>query len=275
MENIPMPIKVILWIFFFPIMLIAFLATKITENSPGESAENLKELIMENRCPNCGREMQVSLQNGQTYYACPKYCLSYVVKTLPKYYKSNYFDERESEKRFKITEPYIYDYNVKTRHYDSDVGGMRGAVTPDRAKKITEAFDALRTRTLVDLPITEEAFKDAIEGGKKLIHDKCPLCDTLIMKKTAFVKGYGDTVTKMVRTGYGEYTFKNEYVGTYDQNVVSYTCGCGIKYRLSENEIDGMYYKRYSTDNDLDALQRACAFSEICTSKRTWFSRVD
>ena len=83
-------------------------------------------------------------------------------------------------------------------------------------------------------------------------------------------------MTKLAKTGYGEYTFKTDYVGTRDQNIVTYVCGCqGVSYRLTEYEENGMYYKKYSTTADNDRLQRACAFSEIYTAKRTWLKQSD
>jgi hypothetical protein len=217
--------------------------------------------------------MQPTQQANQLYYSCPKHCLYYVIRTEPKHYKSNYFDERETEKRFKITAPFVSGFGISERHYDSDVGGETGVVSRGNARNIEKAFDELRTKTLVDIPITEDKFRQAIADGKQLIEwNKCPLCETFITKKTNFVKGYGDNVTKMVKTGYGEYTFKTEYVGTYDSNVVTYTCGCGINFSLNEGEIDGMFYKKYSTTASDDRLQRACAFSEIYSKKKTWYT---
>jgi hypothetical protein len=124
-----------------------------------------------------------------------------------------------------------------------------------------------------DTPITEEAFKKEIEAGRELINNKCPVCDKMIVKNTRLLKGYGENVTKMVRTGYNEYTFKTTYEGTYDQNVVTYTCGCeGVNYSLVEYEKDGMYCKKYTTTSNDDWLKKVCAFSEIHSSKKTWYN---
>ena len=164
--------------------------------------------------------------------------------------------------------------DVKVRHWDSDIGGNTGAVDPGKARLIQAAFEELRVRTLSDTPITEDAFAWEIGAGRKLIQNQCPFCERYITKKVNFVKGYGENVTKLVKTGYGEYTIKTDYVGTRDQDIVSYVCGCqGGSYRLTEFEENGMYYKKYSTMADDDKRKRACAFSEIYTSKKTWLSQ--
>ena len=278
MERIPLWLKIILWIYCFPIMLVIFIASKFSGNSPSDGGDTgIKDLIERKCCPNCGSALQASPQaNGRYYYSCPRYCLNFVVQAEKPYYKSNYFDERESDKRFKATTCYVERYDVKVRHWDSDIGGGTGAVEPGKARLIQAAFEELRVRTLSDTPIIEDAFAWEIEAGRKLIQNQCPICERYITKKVNFVKGYGENVTKLVKTGYGEYAFKTDYVGTRDQNIVTYVCGCqGVNYRLTEYEENGMYYKKYSTTADNDRLQRACAFSEIYTAKRTWLKQSD
>ena len=268
MKDMPFWLKIILWIYFFPVMLIIYIASKFGAVCAKPGTESMQEAIMAGRCPNCGKPLKKTPQTGHYYYSCPNYCVSFTVDEGTPYYKSNYFDEREAEKRFKITSPYITRYNVNGPDPVSDYTGV---VPAHRVMHIEKAFEALQTRTVLDTPITEEDFRTEIENGRKLINNICPFCGKAITKQTRFVQGYGNNVTKLTKTGYGEYTLRTEYEGTYDHNVTTYTCGCSdIQYQLSESELDGMYFKKYSTRAKNDAVQRACAFSEVYTSKRTW-----
>ena len=279
MEKIPLILRIILWIYAFPIMLLIHIITKLEEKNEDKNSEStqkrMQDLIRSGRCPNCGKTMQKTPHaGGRDYYSCPSFCVNFSIKTGERYYKSNYFDEREPEKRFTVTSPYVIDYRVNEKHWDSDYSMETGIVRPEKARNIKDAFEALRMLTIEDTPITEEKFRADIEDGRKLIRNICPMCDRIILKRANFVKGYGENVTKLVKTGYGEYTVKTDYVGTYDHNVTTYTCGCsGVRYQLHEYEDNGMYYKKYSVTSGDNVLRRACAFSEIYTAKKTWLSQ--
>lgn len=267
MDKMPKIVKVLLWIYLFPVMLIIYLVSK--NNKPSSDKEKMKELILNKHCPHCGSEMTVSPKDSFNFISCPKYCVNFSEKTRV-YYESNYFDERETDKRLKKLSTFVTSYKIYEK-YEED-GCTFGVVESSKAKVIESAFEELRIRTLEETPITEENFKAEIEAGKKLIKNQCPFCEKMIIKNTKFIKGYGENVTKLVQTGYNELSLKTTFEGSHDKNVTTYNCGCtDTNYQLVEYEKDGMYHKKYTTTSSSDYLQKACAFSEIHTKNKTWF----
>ena len=266
MNKMPKFVKIYLWIFLFPIMLIIYLTSKNNESNPDK--EKMKKLILSNHCPHCESKMTITQKEGFNFICCPKYCVNFSEK-IKIYYESNYFNEQETNKRLKKLSTYIFSYKIYEK-YEED-GCNFGIVEKDRSKVIESAFEELRIRTLEETPITENNFKSEIEAGKKLIKNQCPICNKIITKNTKFIKGSGEMVTNLIRTGYDKYSFKKEFEGTYDTNITTYNCGCqGVNYQLIEYEKDGLYHKKYTTSLDNDWIQKACAFSEIHSKNKNW-----
>lgn len=217
--------------------------------------------VKQGKCPYCGKYVRRSKIGEKYFNQCGNCCVdSYSTQTE---YYANYFVESEPEK--------VFTEKISLTELRGDWYTM-----PDRLNNTLKYLGA--HGDTVKITAGDTRFGQMISDGKKLINNICPICNGEIKEYSRLVKGYGENVTRLVRTGYNELTFKNEYSGTYDTNVRVYRCPQKHGgYELYETDYYGIYRKRYClksvenlTESQKERLYKAAAFSNAETRNKYW-----
>lgn len=221
--------------------------------------------VLKGKCPYCGRAMDQRKGYGGVYYnSCNRCFLDMTTKVD---YYTNYFEEYPTE----YNTDKIYTEKLTYSELKGDWYTM-----PDQLRETLKYLNELKTT--VKVAPDDPKFYQMISDGKKLINNVCPICNGEIKKYKRFCQGNMQNVTKLVRTGYGEYTLKNEYEGSPDTTMIFYQCPQQHgSYDLEETCKNGIYSKKYSlrsyenlADYQIERLKKASAFSYINSKTKKW-----